>query len=169
MTRPFSGYHYVLPCDLDLGVFLKILTLQITFEQWVLPTITNNFNFMTFTLELDLLFENFKPCQELLNSDCQSFAISHEYFKWQHLCVGTNIFMPPRSKIGGTAFLPCLSLSHSIILSFCKSVWNFSLANNFWTASAIALIFHMSIPLARPFCRHPHFWTCDLHLGVWPF
>ena len=36
---PFRGYHYFLPCDLDLGVwpiFLKTLTLLITFEQWEL-------------------------------------------------------------------------------------------------------------------------------------
>ena len=39
VIRPFRGYHYFLPCDLDLVVwpiFLKTLTLLITFEQWVL-------------------------------------------------------------------------------------------------------------------------------------
>ena len=39
VIKPFCGYHYFLPCDLDLGVlthFLKTLTLLITFEQWVL-------------------------------------------------------------------------------------------------------------------------------------
>ena len=30
-------------------------------------------------------------------------------------------------------------------LSFCKSVLNFNLANNYWTVKARALIFHMSI------------------------
>ena len=38
VIRPFRGYHYFWPCDLDLGVwpFFKTLTLLITFEQWVL-------------------------------------------------------------------------------------------------------------------------------------
>ena len=34
VIRPFRGYHYFLPCDLDLGVWR--LTLLITFKQWVL-------------------------------------------------------------------------------------------------------------------------------------
>ena len=48
--------------------------------------------------------------------------------------------MPLRSKIGGHIVLVL-----SVILSFCHPLWNFNLANNFWTASARALIFHMSI------------------------
>ena len=40
VIRTFLGYHYFLPCDLDLPWslthFLKTLTLQITFKQWVL-------------------------------------------------------------------------------------------------------------------------------------
>ena len=39
VIRPFCGYYYFLPCDLDFGVwpiFLKTLTLLKTFEQWVL-------------------------------------------------------------------------------------------------------------------------------------
>ena len=38
VIRPFRGYHYFLPGDLDLGVWpiLKKSTLLITIEQWVL-------------------------------------------------------------------------------------------------------------------------------------
>ena len=56
------------------------------------------------------------------------------------------IFMPPRSKIGGhiVFVLP-------VILSFCPPLWNFNLANNFWTVSARALIFHMHIPCDKTF------------------
>ena len=45
-----------------------------------------------------------------------------------------------------------------------SSLWNFNLANNFWTVSARALIFHMNIPCDKIFPWVP----CDLKLGVWP-
>ena len=62
--------------------------------------------------------------------------------------------MPPRSKIGGILFLSCLS--------FCPPLWNFNLANNFWTVwtvSARALIFHMSISCDKTFPWAPLFFT----------
>ena len=40
----------------------------------------------------------------------------------------------------------CCPVCHSLILSFCPPLWNFNLANNFWTVSARALKFHMNIP-----------------------
>ena len=60
--------------------------------------------------------------------------------------------MPQRSKIGGILFLSCLS--------FCHSLWNFNLANNFWTVSARsrALIFHMNIPCDKTFWWVPFFY-----------
>ena len=36
-------------------------------------------------------------------------------------------------------------------MSFCPPLWNFNLANNFWTVSARALIFYMSIPCDKTF------------------
>ena len=54
--------------------------------------------------------------------------------------------MPPskgRRGGGGILFLSRLS--------FCPSLWNFNLANIFWTVSALALIFHMSIPCDKAF------------------
>ena len=67
--------------------------------------------------------------------------------------------MPPRSKIWGILFLSCLS--------FCPPLWNFNLANNIWTVSARALIFHMNIPCDKTFSWVPLFfilwpWPCSL-------
>ena len=56
---------------------------------------------------------------------------------WLYCCV----FMPLRLKIGGHIVFVL-----SVILSFCPTLWNLNLANNFWTVSARALIFHTSIP-----------------------
>ena len=66
--------------------------------------------------------------------------------------------MPPRLKMGGGGklFLFCLS--------FCHSLWNFNLANNFWRVSARALIFHMNIPCDKNFPWVPLFFT----LWPWP-
>ena len=46
----------------------------------------------------------------------------------------------------------------SVILSFCPPLWNVNLANNFWTVSARALIFHMSIPCDKTFPWIPFFY-----------
>ena len=43
------------------------------------------------------------------------------------------------------------------------------LANNFWTVSVRALIFHMSTPCVKTFQCVPIFLPCDLDLGVWPY
>ena len=79
-------------------------------------------------------------------------------------------FLCPRDqRSGGILFLSCLS--YSAILSFYPPLWNFNLANNFWTVSAIALIFHMNIPCDKTFlweCGYYYFLPCDLDLGVWP-
>lgn len=68
--------------------------------------------------------------------------------EFQNVCV----FMPPRSKIVGHIVLNSIL---SVILSFCKSVWNFYLANHFWTVIARALIFYLSIPSGKTFPRVP--------------
>ena len=97
VIRPFSGYHYFWPCDLDLGVwpnFLKTLTLLITFEQWLL---------------------------ELW------------YFTW--------VFLVIRPSCGYHYFLSC-----DLDLGVWTTYFKLNLAYNFWTVSARALIFHMSIP-----------------------
>ena len=74
--------------------------------------------------------------------------------------LGSYVFIPPRSKIEGAySFCP---VCHSVILSFCPPLWNFSLANNFWTVSATAFIFHMSIPCDKTFSWVP------LFLTLWP-
>ena len=70
-----------------------------------------------------------------------------------------------RSGGGGYCFCP---VCHSVIPSFCHSLWNFNLAYNFWTAYARALIFHMSIPCDKTFQWYYYFLPCGLDLGVWP-
>ena len=51
----------------------------------------------------------------------------------------------------------------SVILSFCPPLWNFKLADNFWTISARASIFHMNIPYDKTFPWVP------LYLTLWPW
>ena len=67
------------------------------------------------------------------------------------------LFMPLRLKImrGGILCLSCLS--------FCNSVWYFNLADNVWTVSARALIFHLSISCNKTFPWVPTFFT------LWPW
>ena len=71
--------------------------------------------------------------------------------------------MPPKSNIGGggVLFLSCLS--------FCPRLWNFNRANNFWTVSASALIFHMNIPCEKTFTWVSLYWTVTLTLEFDPF
>ena len=78
------------------------------------------------------------------------------------------LFMPPWSKIGGhivfvLSVILSLPFCHSVILSFCPPLWNYNLAYNFWTVSARALIFHMSIPCEKIFPWVP------LFLTLWPW
>ena len=54
---------------------------------------------------------------------------------------------------------------HSVLLSFCPPFWNLNLANNFWTVSARALIFHMRSPFEKTFLWVPLLWT----LWPWPW
>ena len=56
----------------------------------------------------------------------------------------------------------------TLTLEFDPFFENFNLANNFWTVSTRALIFHMSIPYDQTFPWVPLFLTCDFDLGVWP-
>ena len=71
----------------------------------------------------------------------------HEYSLWWDLSMGTIFF---------TLWPWPWSLTHY-------------LANNFWTVSVRALIFHMSTPCVKTFQCVPIFLPCDLDLGVWPY
>ena len=85
-------------------------------------------------------------------------AILLQYTYTYLLC----FFMPPGSKIGGhIVFVLSVfpSFHHSVILSLCHSLWNFNLANNFWTVSTRVLIFHMSILCDKTFPLVPLFLT----------
>ena len=83
------------------------------------------------------------------------------HFAWLALFVlfqkcSHNFYLYDR-RSGGKLFLSCLSL--------CPPLWNFNLANNFWTVSARALIFHMSISCDETFPLVPLFLT----LRPWPW
>ena len=54
-------------------------------------------------------------------------------------------------------------IEDSVMLSFCPLLWNLNLANNFWTVSAKALIFHVNIPCDKTFLWVPIFLT------MWPW
>ena len=87
---------------------------------------------------------------------------------WSELNINTwtIVFLCPRvQRSGGILFWSCLSLCHSVIMSFCHDLWNFNLANNFWTVNARAWIFHMSIPCDKTFSWVPLFFT----LWAWPW
>ena len=57
-------------------------------------------------------------------------------------------YAPEIEDQGAYCFCP---VCNSVILSFCPPLWNYNLANNFWTVNARALIFHMSIPCDKTF------------------
>ena len=61
---------------------------------------------------------------------------------------------------GGYCFCP---VCHSVILSLCPPLWNFNLANNFWTVSARALLLQLNIPCDKTFP-----WIL-LFLTLWPW
>ena len=77
-------------------------------------------------------------------------------------------FMPLRSKIGGHIVFVLsviLHVCHSAFLSFSLPLWSFYLANNIWTVTARALIFHMSFPCDETFPSVTLFFT----LWAWPW
>ena len=61
----------------------------------------------------------------------------NKLFNTHYLIINVPFSCPRDRRSGGILFLSCLS--------FCPPLWNFNLPNNFWTVSARALIFHMSI------------------------
>ena len=71
------------------------------------------------------------------------------------------LFIPRDQRSRDILFLSYVC--HSVILSFCPPLWNYYLAYNFWTVSARALIFHMSIPCDKTFPWVPLFFT------LWPW
>ena len=80
------------------------------------------------------------------------------------IVIGVNIlgkFLCPRDRWWRDAVLSCMSLCNS----FQNSVWNLSLAYNFSTMKAKALIFHISIPCVKAFLCEPTFYTS----WSWPF
>ena len=74
----------------------------------------------------------------------------------------TRYFYVSRSKIGAYCFCP---VCRSVFLSFSPPFWNFNLANNFWTVSDRAFIFHMIIPCDKNFPWVSLFFT----LLPWPW
>ena len=73
-----------------------------------------------------------------------------------------DIFMSRDRRSGAYCFCP---VCRSVVLSFWPPLWNFNLANNFWTVSDRAFIFHMIIPCYKNFPWVPLFFT----LLPWPW
>ena len=77
-----------------------------------------------------------------------------------------RFYAPEIKDRGAYCFCP---VCHTVILSFCPPLWNFNLANKFWTVSARALIFHMSIPCDKTFKWLPLFDPVILTLEFDPY
>jgi hypothetical protein len=82
---------------------------------------------------------------------CSNFL--NEKYLWKLNTLIVNIYMPPRSKMGGILILSCLSFWPSL---FClsvhlSSVKKSNLGFNFWLVSTRTLIFHTSIPCDKTF------------------
>ena len=75
----------------------------------------------------------------------------------QYIYVIFSLYAPEIEDRGHIGFVL------SVILSIYHYLWNFNLANNFWTVSARALIFHMNIPCDKTFPWVPLFPT------LWPW
>ena len=73
-----------------------------------------------------------------LNLTRWGFHISHVYFLWQDIFVGTNFF-----------YLVTLTLTFDLLLK------KHNLHHNFWTKSERALILHISIPCDKTFLLIP--------------
>ena len=74
--------------------------------------------------------------------------------------IHVDFYAPKIEDRGAYCFCP---VCYSVILSFCPPLWNFILANNFWTVSARALLFQMNIPCDKTFP-----WIL-LFLTLWPW
>ena len=85
----------------------------------------------------------------------------------QHSGHNDCFFMPQRSKIGGILLICPVCHCHSIILSFCHSLWNFNLANNFWRWVLELWYFIWVFLVTKTFCGYHYFLPYDLDFEVW--
>ena len=76
------------------------------------------------------------------------------------ICFYLSFYAPEIEDRGAYCFCPAC---HSVIPSFCHSLWNFNLAYNFSTVN-----FTWVLLVIRPFRGYHYFWPCDLDLGVRP-
>ena len=78
LTRPFRGYHYILPCDLALE-FDPFIDLANNF--WTVRLDRDNNYPVTLTSEFDLLKKNWHWSLLVNNKNCNwSFRIAHKHF-----------------------------------------------------------------------------------------
>ena len=177
-------FHMSIPCDKtfqwvplfltlwpwpwSLTHFLKTLTLLITFKQWLLELwyFTRVFlvirafcgyNYV-WPCDLDLgvwpIFKNFNLANNFWIVSARALIF--------HMSI-------PCDKTFPWVYHYFLSCDLTLTLEFDLLFKNFNLANNFWTVSARALIFHMSIPCYKtfPWVYH-YFLPYDIDLRVWP-
>ena len=156
----------------NLANLFKLLTLLITFQQWVLELwyftwvslMTRPFrwyNFLPSDLEFDLLFENIHLINDFLTVYARALIL-HMSISSDNLSLGTNL---------------C-----DTDLGVCSIFENVNLVFNFWKVSARASILHTSIYcdktfrgtnmfffMARSFYWYQDICPCDLgHLWNWP-
>ena len=104
VLRPFCGYHYFLPCDRDLGVWLifwKTLTLLISFKQWVLELC-----YITWVFQVTIPFrrqQHLWPCDMTLEfvPCCNVITSQQVFLPLNILDVRDSIFLKniPSDKI----------------------------------------------------------------------
>ena len=110
--------------------------LELWYFTWIFPVIRpfrGNHYFFLCDLGVDPFFLNFNFVNNL-NSECLSFYISHEYFLWSDISMGTIIFVLV-----------------TFTLEFDPFFENLNLADNFRKVSARSLIFHISIHCDKTF------------------
>ena len=93
--------------------------------------------------------KNLGPSHRTLKKKIQSALISAIFTQFEKI-QKSNIFILEDKLVFfffyyGTGIF-FTAVCHSVILSFCESVWNSNFANNFSTISARSLIYHRNIP-----------------------
>ena len=143
VIRPFCGCNYFLPCDLDL-----------IFEKF---NLANNFwtvraKALIFHLNIPWDKVPFYLMALTLLRTFELWVLEFIHFTW--------IFVVAKSLVGTNIFYPV-----TLTLKFDLFLKNINLANNFWTVSARAFIFHMYILWDKTFQWVPTILT----LRPWPW
>ena len=149
--------------SVTLTLEVEILTLLITFEQWVLEL--GYFTWIFPLIKPFCGYHNFWPCNHDLGV-WHTFKNCNLANKFWTVSARALIF---KMNIPCDKTFPWAPLFFFYLVTFTLEFdpffENFNLANNFWTVNARALIFHMNIPCDKTCLRVPSFFT----LWPWPW